>query len=91
MKRVTVWTLQGCPWCDKVKAFLRQRKIRFTEHVEARGAAPRAAPLMPNGEKPATYPQVWVTSTRTGATRQIGGYEATTAYVTAKLRRHRRG
>lgn len=84
MKRVTVYTLRGCPWCVKIKSFLRQRGIRFTEHEVARGEPPK--PML-DGTKAETYPQVWVTSTRTGVKRRIGGYEATTAYVRAKTTR----
>lgn len=83
MKRVTLYTLRGCPWCDKLKEFLRQKKIRFSEHEISRGE--KYIPML-DGSRAETYPQAWVTSTRTRVKRRVGGYESMTAYVKSKKR-----
>jgi len=40
-KRVTVYTTPSCPWCNRLKAYLTKKGIRFTEVNVA--ADPRAA------------------------------------------------
>lgn len=32
MKNVTVYSTPTCPWCDKVKDYLKDKNIDFTEH-----------------------------------------------------------
>jgi len=29
--KVTVYSTQTCPWCKKVKAFLKENKVKFSE------------------------------------------------------------
>lgn len=31
MAKVTVYSTATCPWCKKVKAFLKEHKVSFTE------------------------------------------------------------
>lgn len=64
-----VYTLQGCPWCTKVKALLRAKKYKIRTIQTTRLAKVR--PAMPNGKRPTTYPQVWIGG------KLYGGYEST--------------
>jgi len=68
-KTAVVYTLQGCPWCTKVKALLRAKKYKIRTIQTTRTAKVR--PAMPNGKTPATYPQVWIGG------KLYGGYEST--------------
>lgn len=31
MAKVTVYSTSWCPWCDRVKDFLREKKVPFTD------------------------------------------------------------
>ncbi len=31
MAKVRIYTTQTCPWCKKVKDFLKEHKVKFTE------------------------------------------------------------
>jgi len=42
--KVTVYSTEGCPWCKKVKAFLTDHKVKFTDKDVA--ADPKAAQHM---------------------------------------------
>jgi len=42
--KVTVYSTESCPWCKKVKAFLKENKVKFTNKDV--GANPKAAQEM---------------------------------------------
>ena len=29
MTKITVYSMDGCPWCDKAKDFLKEKKVEF--------------------------------------------------------------
>lgn len=64
-KVAVMYTLQGCPWCVKCKAHLRNKGYKIKEKKIQRGEEPKE---LPDGRKKYTYPQVFLL---------IGGYEDT--------------
>ncbi len=68
-KVAVIYTLQFCPWCDRVKKHLRAKGFTVKEHKIKRGDA---AKKLPDGRMRYTYPQVFLLS---------GGYEETVAFL----------
>lgn len=67
---ITIYTLRGCPWCDKAKARLEKAGRKFTEveYISQYGDEP---PVMPDGQVPTTFPQVWVNGVNMGGFAEL--------------------
>ena len=71
---VVVYSLEGCPWCEKAKARLTDSKIPFETVDYSRGM--KNPPAMPDGSVPTRFPQIWVGS------KNMGGYDGMDSWVT---------
>lgn len=50
MKKINVYSTQTCPWCTKVKDYLKSRKINFEDIDVASDAAAREEMVRKSGE-----------------------------------------
>lgn len=77
---VTLYTMQGCRWCDKAKALLRHRAIPFKEIDVGRDRLARAELARMSGGQP-TVPQIFIGG------EHLGGYtELAEIDVSGRLR-----
>ena len=57
-KRVIVFSTPTCSWCKKVKAYLREKKIRFKDIDVSRDAKAAQDMIRKSGQQ--GVPQIWV-------------------------------
>lgn len=58
MKNVIVFSTPTCPWCTKVKSYLREKKVPFKEVDVSKD--PRALKDMISRSKQEGVPQIWI-------------------------------
>ncbi len=56
--RVIVFTTPSCPWCSRVKQYLRSRQINFKEVDVARDKVAAAEMVRKSGQQ--GVPQLWI-------------------------------
>lgn len=71
---IVIYTMRGCPWCDKAKDELtkRGRAFKEVEFVRGNGKLPE---VMPNGLPPRFFPQIWLNG------RNVGGYSEMPSWI----------
>ncbi len=57
-KNVVVFSTPTCPWCIKLKQYLRERKISFSDKDVSRDNAAAEAMIRKTGQQ--GVPQVWI-------------------------------
>lgn len=72
--RVEMYSMRGCPWCDKAKQRLKSAQIKYTEHEFIRGKHAQPS-QMPDGSLPESFPTIWVNG------MNKGGYEEMDAWM----------
>ena len=58
MKKVVVFSTPTCSWCRKLKSYLKENKIRFTDVDVSRDA--KAAQDMMRKTRQQGVPQMWI-------------------------------
>ena len=70
---IEIYTLRGCPWCEKAKEEFYSRNLCFTEYEYVRGTG--EPKKLPNGETPEAYPSIWVNG------KNMGGYSEIASWI----------
>ena len=56
--RVIVFSTPSCPWCSRVKQYLRSQKVNFKDVDISRGQAAAAEMMRKSGQQ--GVPQLWI-------------------------------
>lgn len=72
---VVVYTMKGCPWCEKAEALLKKKKIPYSKKQFIPNVH-KTPPKMPNGEIPNSFPKIWV------AGKSMGGFDNMQTWIT---------
>ena len=60
MKKIEIYTMDHCPYCDMAKALLNQRGISYEEHFVDRSDSEKRLELVQKSRGMKTLPQIYV-------------------------------
>lgn len=66
---VEMFSMRGCGWCTKAKQVLNRYNIMFKDNEYVPGITKPVA--MPDGQLPASYPQIWVNGKNRGGYSEL--------------------